>query len=233
MRVALGVSGGIAAYKAPRDRARTGPGRLRGAGGPHPERRALRHAAGPADAVPPQGAARRLRPGCRGDRPPHRAVARPGCLRGGSGHRQRAGEVRARDRGRPPVHVLPGGHGTRRGGAGHEHPHVGAPGGARVRGPAPGPRGARRRSRERAGWPRTRWGSGAWPIPRPSWPRPWGRRAGDGSFRASGSWSPPARRASRWTPSATCPTAPRGRWAMPWRRPRPGGERRCCWSADR
>ena len=54
------------------------------------------------------------------------------------------------------------------------------------------------------------------------WPPP-KRRSGARRLptsRAAGSWSPPARPASRWTRCATSRTAPRGAWASNWRAPR-------------
>ena len=107
--------------------------------------------------------------------------------------------------------------------AGDEQPHVGAPGHARQRGDAAPARGHDRRARHRPAGLEGRVGGGP--------PGRAGRRSSRAvearagrrlpvARRACACWSPRAAPASRSTPCATSATAPRAGWAWRWP-PRP------------
>ncbi len=104
----------------------------------------------------------------------------------------------------PPRHPGPGG-----GGPGHAHRDVGAPGRAgEPRHPAPA--GASASSRPRRGaWPAATSAPVAWPTRRDRRGRGRGRPRARRTSPASGCWSPPAAPASPSTRSASSATAPR------------------------
>ena len=229
-RILLGVSGGIAAYKAlelarlatlaghgvrvlmtetrdPLRRRRL----LRG------DRRRARCCISEFERDPMRGAFpgdRRAR--ARPDRPP-RAGRQLRRLPGRPGLGQHDRQARRRHRRLDAHHLLPRLHGAAPGRAGDERPHVrrrgdpGQPGDpARARG-----RGDRAR-RGRARLARRARHAAACPTPSACWPGSKRRcRPASGPGTACACWSPPAAPASRSTRSASSATAPAAAWASP------------------
>ena len=102
-----------------------------------------------------------------------------------------------------------------------EQPHVGPPGDAGQPRDAARARRRRRAAGDRVRWPRrASWAPGGWPSPPRSWPRSSGWPAATASCRtrwtACACWSPRAARASRSTRCASSATARRGGWASRW-----------------
>ncbi len=212
MQIALGVSGGIAAYKAARSCA-AWTGGCRGPGHPDRARDRVRHAAHATDAVAAQGARRAVRSRVRAHDPPHRSHPRDRSARGRAGHRERAGQAGPRGRRRPAVHVLPQRDRAGRRRPGDEHADVAPSGDAGQPARLCAARGVRVVDPE-SGWlAEGEVGGGAWPSRRGSSRRRSRRRAARACSPAARSSSPPGRRARRSIPCGSSPTARRARWA--------------------
>ena len=223
-RIVLGVSGGIAAYKAIEVCRRLVDAGAHVApvltAGRHPLRRARPRSR----RWPPS----RCRPRCgtSADPIPHtRLGQRADVVVVVPGHRPADRRLRRRHL-RRPAHRHPAGHPGAGGGVpGHAHRDVGAPGGAGQPGHAAPPRRARRRARRRAAWPAATSGPGRLADPADIVGR--GRAPSCGPRRprrACACSSPPAAPASRSTRCASSPTARRASRATPSpSEPRPAG----------
>ena len=244
-RVLLGVSGGIAAYKAvelvrlatraghsvrvvqtPREPRVRGPRHVRRRHRRPGARRRVRARPGPRRLPGRPGARPRSDLPSRARDPRRRDVHRAGL---GQHHRQ----ARRRPRRQPPHERRAGRDLPARRRAGDERPDVRAPGHAREPGDALGSRRARGSAGHRPA--RLAAGSGGWggwpsrPRSSPPWNgrwRPATRRARSTGCACS---SPPAAPASRSTRSGTSATARRAGWASAWPRRPPAAAPRSRW----